>query len=123
MPPKTKLPIKTEHEEQVEFVTWFKYFYPEYLIMSIPNGSNKSRSAAAKFNAEGLLAGAPDLFVPVARGGYHGLFIEMKRLYGGVVSERQKAAIAELRKAGYCCLICPGADTAKIVTREYMSLR
>jgi hypothetical protein len=55
------------------------------LLFHIPNGgargdnarSNAIRGAAMK--AEGVKAGVYDLFLPVARGGWHGLFIEMKK--------------------------------------------
>jgi len=31
-----------------------------------------------RFKREGVLAGVSDIFVPVARGEFHGLYIEMK---------------------------------------------
>jgi len=59
----------------------------------------------------GMVTGAPDLFMPVARGEYHGLFIEMKRkaVKGkpkGVVSERQKQVIEHLESRKYLCQVC-----------------
>lgn len=52
---------------------------PEYgLIFAIPNGGARHPAVAAKLKAEGVKAGVPDLFLPVARHGYHGMFIELK---------------------------------------------
>lgn len=59
------------------------------LMMHIPNGGYRKPSEAARFRALGVRAGVPDIFLPVARGGYHGLWIELKRRRGGRVSGEQ----------------------------------
>ena len=58
--------------------------YPQYLLFSIPNGQwiagegRRKQALIAKYKAEGLTPGVPDLLLCVMRGGYGALFIEMK---------------------------------------------
>ena len=101
--------VPTEHEEQRDFVMWFRQTYPGVLIFAIPNGGPRSKIAGGKLKAEGVVAGVPDLFIPEWR-----LFIEMKRAKGGVVSEAQSIQMAELKRIGYNCRICRGAAEAKL---------
>ena len=69
-----------------------------------------------------MKAGVPDIFLPVASGIYHGLFIEMKRAKGGTVSEAQNEWITRLIRQGYAVLVCHGADEAICMIREYLGL-
>ena len=72
------LRVPTEHEEQREYVRWFRQAYPEVRIMAIPNGGARSPATASRLKAEGVSPGVPDLFVPA-----WGLWVEMKRAKGG----------------------------------------
>ena len=115
--------VPSEHEEQVQFVSMVALLYPEVasMLFAVPNGANKSPAARLRFRAEGLRAGVPDMFFAVARGGFHGLFIEMKRRKGGVVSAEQKAYIDALRARGYRAEVCRGCDEAMDVLSSYMA--
>ena len=112
----------TEHEEQCAVIQYFDLKYKEHRgrLFAIPNGSYKSRAAASSFKKEGLRAGVPDLFLPVARKGYHGLFIEMKRLKGSVTSKEQKSWHEYLNGQGYLCVVCKGAQSAIDIIDDYM---
>ena len=72
----------SEHDHQVSLFQWLdvaKAQHPELaLAFAIPNGGQRHKAVAAKLKAEGVKPGVPDVFLPVARCGYHGLFIEMK---------------------------------------------
>lgn len=72
----------SEHDEQAGFFEWAAYSrgkYPELDFMfAIPNGGLRHVTVAQKLKAEGVRPGVPDTFLPVARGGYHGLWIEFK---------------------------------------------
>ena len=65
--------------------------------------------------------GVPDLCLPVARGGYHGLYIELKRAVGGILSDEQKWWIDELKSQGYAAIVCHGAEEAIRTIKEYLS--
>lgn len=112
----------TEFEEQKLLIQWFDLQYKnKYVFFSVPNGLyTKNLIIAKKAKATGLRNGVPDLFLAVSRQGYHGLFIEMKRLKSGYVSQPQKEMIARIELAGYKCEICKGFEAAKHVIEEYL---
>jgi len=107
--------MTTEHYHQVAVVRWANIYatrVPElYLLFAIPNAGKRGRKARGQMLDEGLKAGVPDLCLPVARGGYHGLFIEMKTAKGKVTHE-QRAWLQRLDCVGYRAVICRGSDAA-----------
>lgn len=100
--------IPTEHEEQREFVRWFRQTFHGVRIFAIANGGARSKATAGRLKAEGVVSGVPDLFVPAWR-----LWVEMKRTKGGSLSPEQKDWIAYLQEVGYCAIVCKGAEDAK----------
>lgn len=120
------LPVPTEHEEQAALFkqAWlYRQTYPELeLMFAIPNGSYKGKASAGIFRAEGLKSGVPDILLPVARGPYHGLFIELKRQSGGTVSAEQKQWLASLKEQGYLALVCKGCDEAWNTLVGYLAM-
>ena len=78
----------TEAQEQIWAATWLdKMGIP---FFHVPNGGYREKREAYKLKAMGVKAGVPDICILLARHGYHGLWIEMKREKGGVLSEAQK---------------------------------
>lgn len=114
----------TEGEEQATLFHWcdmVKGKYPELqLLFHIPNGGERRKSEAARMKAEGVKPGVPDLFLPVARVNYHGLFIEMKRRKGGRVSDEQREWIGNLLANGYAVEVCRGWEEAKDAIENYL---
>ena len=90
---KNKMPVPTEAQEQMTLFSWAAMQsgkYPELnLLYHVPNGGSRHKAEAGRLRAEGVKAGVPDLCLPVARGQYHGLYIELKRQRGGRISEEQ----------------------------------
>ena len=109
-----------EHKLQCLCVEWFRYWYPKGTIFAIPNGGARNVVTAARLKAEGVLAGVPDLCVPMARGGFHGLYIELKNGKKGVVSERQRTIMDKLRDEGYKCVVCRSFDEFAQEINDYM---
>lgn len=117
--------VGSEHHEQVMFVARFRAAFPKFarLLYAVPNGGRRSRMEAASLKAEGVQPGVPDLVLAVARGEYHGLYIEMKRPDGkGRVSKDQKVQIALLREQGYCVEVCLNAKSAWSAMLRYLKL-
>ena len=114
----------TEHEEQValmRLVEMHKGRWPELgMLYAIPNGGDRHPAVGRKLRAEGQKKGIPDLCLPVPRGGFHGLYIEMKRQKKGRISPEQIAWLSALREQGYRAEMCLGAAAAWEVIQEYM---
>lgn len=109
-----------EHRLQCACVRWFRYAYPHHLLYAVPNGGQRSVATAARLKAEGVLAGVPDLFLSAARGGFHGLYIEMKDGRKGRVSESQRGVMERLTAEGYLCAVCRSFDEFRSTVEEYL---
>ena len=118
--------VATEHDEQVSLFQLAAHMsgkYPELRLMhTIPNGGLRNPVVASKLKAEGVKAGVPDIFLPEARGGYHGLYIEMKRIKGGRLSTEQAQWIADLLGQGYAVYKCEGWVKAKEIIESYLKI-
>ena len=89
------------------------------LLFHVPNGGARSKSEAGRMKRQGVKAGVPDLMLPVARGGYHGLFVELKAEKGSLTAE-QKEWIRQLQEQGYAATVCKGLDEAIWTITNYM---
>ena len=120
-----KTPTPTEHEEQAALITWWNMYakarrMPNFLLMAIPNGGRRTTVTGARLHAEGVRAGIPDLFLAIARGEWHGLWIEMKRRKGGFLSGPQRTALLALKLEGYSTAVCHGWQEARNTVIRYM---
>lgn len=117
------LPI--EDTEQTMVMRWAagqEHEWPELaLLFHVPNGGFRGRKAGAQMKRLGAKPGVPDLALPVARGGFHGLFIEMKRMQDGTVSRDQREWHARLTEQGYLVSTCRGYEEAVCVLRDYLA--
>lgn len=116
--------IPTEAQEQTALFQWAAMIegrIPELRLMHhIANGGTRNQIEAVHLKQQGVKAGIPDIFLPCARGGWHGLYIEMKRRKGGRVSDEQKEMIRLLIEQKYKAVVCYGWEEAKNVIVEYM---
>ena len=100
--------------------------YPKLtLAFAIPNGGQRHKATAAKLKATGVKKGVPDLLLPVARHGLHGLFIELKRPASqgkrkGATADEQDAWIAKLRGERYGACTCYGWEQARDVLLQWI---
>lgn len=115
--------IPTEDEEQIWLFSWAKLNsgkWPELELMHhIPNGGMRSKSEAARFKAMGVKRGVSDVFLPVSKGGYHGLYIELKAKDGRPEKE-QTDWIAAVREQGYYAAVCYGGFEAANLVEAYI---
>lgn len=102
----------TESQEQQTLFEWAELqqqAHPQLKLMfHVPNEGRRSVVTGRRLKSEGMKKGVPDICLPVARRGYHGLFIEMKRLKGGRVSDEQNQWLALLKSEGYAACVCQG---------------
>ena len=113
----------SEDAEQETVIQWVRICSgkrPELkLLHHIPNGGRRNAKEAAKLKRMGVLSGVADLHLPVARGNYHSLYIEMKYEEGRLLESQKdflKAAAAE----GNYCIVCYSAPDAIEIIDLYM---
>lgn len=116
--------VPTESEEQKNLFLWATLSagaHPELRLMyHIPNEGKRSSVTGARMKREGLKAGVPDICLPVARQGCHGLYIELKRQKGGRVEKHQLEWLEALKNEGYCVAVCMGWVSAAKLIEEYL---
>jgi hypothetical protein len=118
----------TEAQHQAAVIKWsmqpgVRSAYPELkLLHHIPNGGNRDPIEAKHLKQQGVKPGVPDLHLPVPRGKYHSIYIEMKT-EEGTTSADQDWWIEELSAQGNCCEICHGWQSAVRVIEWYLSLK
>jgi hypothetical protein len=119
---KTGEPIKLKRRnaqpeaiEQAKVIAWAKrheHIYPYlWLLHCSLNGVKLSAIQASIAKAQGMLSGVPDLFLPVPKNGYHGLYIEMKSAKGRV-SVEQSRYLKCAAENGYSVVVCYSANEA-----------
>ncbi|MFT3952764.1 MAG: DUF5131 family protein [Oscillospiraceae bacterium] len=121
---KYTVPAPLETIEQQCVVGWASnqiHIYPELeWLYAIPNGGHRSIKTAVQLRKEGVKPGVSDLCLPAARGNFHGLYIEMKRISGGRESEDQKKFREFVTAQGYLAVVCKGAGEAIETIKNYL---
>lgn len=120
-----KKPTHPEHEAQVEYlrdyVPYLKAKYPADAHLFDLTYANpqwmgtKTAKQGDYLKAEGKKAGIPDLTHPVARLGYHGLYIENK-IERTKLSDAQRDWAKRLSDQGYAVVVCR-ADTPAMLAK------
>lgn len=116
---------RSEATEQEIVINWCEYNSPRHpelkLIYHVPNGGSRNQLEAVNLKRQGVKADVPDLNLPVALNGFHGLYIEMK--FGkNKTTEKQKWWLEQLQKQGYKTAVCYGADEAIDTIKEYLNI-
>lgn len=105
-----------EDAEARALIQWSD-FVPEIRgrLTHIPNGGKRGRVEAARLKGMGVRAGYPDFLLDLARGGYHGLRIELKakRPNDAPVTASQLEWLERLSSAGYACMVARGSMEAQ----------
>lgn len=110
----------SEHALQVACMQWLRWVHPEVFCYAIPNGGYRTKRTAGIMHEEGVTPGVPDLHIPMPRGGYASLYIEMKNGKAGRVSERQQAMIERLRGYGNKVVVCRTEEDFRTAIEEYI---
>lgn len=128
----TVRPSSPEYQQQIAVMGWMAECglnNIEYrMAFHIPNGGSRTKSEASRFKLEGVKAGVPDIFIPVPKGKFSGLFVEMKKYsqrpksepfcpitnkgaLGGLSNEQKQWAV-DLTYMGYKWVCAYGASEA-----------
>lgn len=116
-----------EGEEQASIIERFRYDYPDVgaLLIHIPNGgSRKNEFEGWRLKRQGVRAGVSDLLLPVARGGYFGLWIEYKAgpPHDAKVTDSQQEWIDLMVEQGYKASVQKGIEAAMDELKCYMNM-
>ena len=113
----------SEHDEQCALFAWAaanEAAHPELCCMfAIPNGGHRHPAVAAQLKAEGVRAGVPDICLPIARGRFHSLWIEMKRK-PNTTTDAQRQWLDTLHQQGHCAVVCWSAAEAQQTIMAYL---
>jgi len=116
---------KTELSEQQAVIDWCVINsgrFPELkTIYHIPNEGKRSRIGGRELRSAGLKAGVPDLCLPVSRGGWNALYIEMKLDKTKKCSKEQIEFQKLLKQFHNGCVVAYGADEAISYLRQYLA--
>lgn len=119
--------VPSESEEQQALFEWVEahiYKYPELkAFYHIPNEGRRSKYEGARLKREGLKEGVSDNCLPVKKGGYGNLYIELKKRQGGVVSDAQSEWIELMKEFGNAAFVCYGWEQARDKLVEYLEER
>ena len=111
----------SEAEEQSALFAWAEYIPELKWMFAVPNGGSRHPLESKNLKRQGVKAGVPDICLPLPRGNYHGLYIEMK-VENRKPSQKQKEYIAYLNSVGYLAVVCNGFDEAKNTILKYIKL-
>lgn len=117
--------IGREDEHQAALTQWARMMRTQYqalqLYHHIPNGGLRDKRTAARLIGQGVHSGVPDVFIPAARGGYHGIYIELKT-GDNRASQTQNEFMSGAMAEGYYCAVCYGWPCAAAVIEDYLRM-
>ena len=112
-------PEAIEQERVIKWARDNENNYPFlWLLHSSLNGVKLSKNQAGRAKTQGMLSGVPDLFLPVPKNGFHGLFIEMKSGKGRL-STNQTCFLSKVELLGYKIAVCYSANEAIKTIENY----
>lgn len=132
-PKPERLPVPPEEDECVNLFQWAQTLrwrgrpIGEYVI-HVPNGAYLGADARTraitmgKLKAMGVQPGVYDYIVPVPLLACPGLWLEMKRTKGGVVSDDQKAFKRRMVELGWRCEVAKGWVEASHIIEEHLEM-
>jgi hypothetical protein len=105
---------------QIACMEYLRWKHPNTLVLHIPNGGFRNKIEAYKLKRMGVLAGAPDIFIPLEKGKitskddvyvteYNGFFCELK-IKPRKPTKKQLEIHEKLRELGYYVCVCYSID-------------
>ena len=88
------------------------------VVIHIANEGSRTSQYGRRLKQMGMMPGVADLFVALARRGYHGAWLELKSR-DGIISFKQKAFLENMADQGYYTKVCFSLDEAIEVMKWY----
>ena len=122
---KAKRTITPEKHIQSDFFSWIFTHEREFHVLRwlhhVPNGGFRHKSVAVQMKREGVRAGVSDCFLPVARKGFNGFYLEFKT-ETGKLSDYQKEFLEFAGREGYKIAVCRSTKEAAEILIDYLDL-
>lgn len=131
-----RLVRRNKQEEQSihkRVCTYLRKDYPHIMFRTDGGGLKLTKNQAIQYASMQSCSGWPDLFIPYASRGYHGLFLELKKEETTIYLKRnnkqlvsdahirtQAATLTRLNEAGYFARFAVGYDNAVRIIDWYM---
>lgn len=126
-----KKQVSKEKDIHSQVCRYLKLQYPNVMYNTDLSGIKLTIGQAVKLKNLRSFRGFPDIVIYEARGGYHGLFIELKRegekllkRDGTFISEHieeQSHCMNQLMMRGYQCFFAIGFSEAKKLIDKYLA--
>ena len=116
-----RLDDESGHQEALfSWATYNMRHMPELeYLHHVPNGGKRDKATAIALKRQGVKAGVPDVELPVPRGEYHGLYIELKT-GKNTTTDNQKRWLKFLQQQGYYTAICYRWQLAAELIERYL---
>lgn len=112
----------TEEEHQIRLIQWSKTRPDvEPFLFHPANGGHRSIRTAVRLKASGVKPGVSDLMLAYPAHGYHGLWIELKRIGKSSISKEQKDWVNRMISVGYAAFFCFGWEDARDTILNYLN--
>lgn len=114
--------IRSEHDEAVELMRLVRAHEQRWPCLAFfyhQDNGRSTRAQGARKKAEGVLPGVVDYFLPAPRGGFHGLYLELKAR-GKKPTAKQTIFLAYICSAGYAGAWADSAEGAWGIVQHYL---
>lgn len=116
----------SEYQIQVAIFLWMDLHRNRYpnldLSYSTASGVKMPIGLLMKCKRTGIVKkGLPDIVIPVPKGEYHGMYIELKT-NEGKASKEQAEYVKRLSELGYKAIVCKGFDQTIKEIQGYFAL-
>jgi len=109
-----------EEIEQCKLFDWIRTIPElEKCAFHIANERKTNPMRGLLLKRMGVLSGVSDVFIALPKGGFHGLFLELKA-GNNKATEHQRLFLEKMTQNGYLAICCTGYEAARAIILTYL---